>query len=621
MQVQPWKQIDVDQRRMMKMMFRDQLRAKGLSALAAAMLACMLAGCGSGMNTVQQSTVPVAKPSGRVFGGQQPISGAAIQLYAVGTTGYQSTSTPLLTQTVTTDSNGAFTLTGFYGCAGVTEVYLTATGGNSGNGTNTAINLMAGLGPCASLTGSTFINVNELTTVASVAALAPYMGDYQHIGAPNTAAGALGLANAFATVNNLVNISTGSAPGPTLPANAIAPVSELNTLADILSSCVNSTGSASSACSALFAATGASETTGAALGIATNPGLAANTALISWATGAGAAFQPSFSSAPNDWTLALKYSSSNFSTPYGLAVDAQGDVWVANESGNNITELNPAGSVLANYNGGGILLPRGIAIDTAGNVWVANTGGSSVVKLSSAGSPLSGTAGYTAGSINAPVALAIDSGNNVWVANFNGNSVTALSSTGSAINSSPLTGSGNLSLPTGIAVDTQGNVWVSSAGNGTVAEFSHLGILQSNSGYTDGALIDPQGLAMDANNNAFVAASFISAVSGFNSSGSALSPSPFTGGGIQTPAGVATDGAGAIWVVNAATSGSLSGIGSGLGGTLSPAAGYGALNTPVAVAIDPSGNVWTANSGDNSVTQFVGLATPVTTPLAANVGP
>jgi DNA-binding beta-propeller fold protein YncE len=36
---------------------------------------------------------------------------------------------------------------------------------------------------------------------------------------------------------------------------------------------------------------------------------------------------------------------------------------------------------------------------------------------------------------------------------------------------------------------------------------------------------------------------------------------------------------------------------------------------PFAVAIDPSGNLWVTNFGGNSVTEFIGVAEPVKTPL------
>jgi len=84
---------------------------------------------------------------------------------------------------------------------------------------------------------------------------------------------------------------------------------------------------------------------------------------------------------------------------------------------------------------------------------------------------------------------------------------------------------------------------------------------------------------------------------------------------------MAIDGNGTVWIANANASGSISELSTGLSSTISPAAGYGALNAPVAVAVDGSGNVWTANSGDSSISEFVGLAAPVTTPIAVSVGP
>jgi len=100
-------------------------------------LAAGLAGCGQ----LPPASVPALENNGMagtVHGGQQPISGATIQLYAVGTTADGSASSPLLTSTVTTNSNGGFN-TGSFTCpTSTTMVYLLASGGNPGlaNGTN-----------------------------------------------------------------------------------------------------------------------------------------------------------------------------------------------------------------------------------------------------------------------------------------------------------------------------------------------------------------------------------------------------------------------------------------------------------------------------------------------------
>src|SRR5581483_10846155 len=106
--------------------------------------------------------------------------------------------------------------------------------------------------------------------------------------------------NAFANVNTLVTLPTGAAPGTAVPAGAVVPISKINTLANILSACVEQ--SSASACSTLFtAATPAggsapANTLDAALDIARNP--ANNTAALFALASGSAPFQPILSAAP-----------------------------------------------------------------------------------------------------------------------------------------------------------------------------------------------------------------------------------------------------------------------------------------------------------------------------------
>ena len=190
-----------------------------------------LTGCGSSLvGPSVPAPLPAVALNGLVHGGQQPVAGAAIQLYAANSAGgYGSNSSPLLTSPVSTSSSGTFSLAGLFTCPSAGSlVYLVATGGNPGLGSNNPnLALTAALGPCGNINSSTFIQVNELTTIASVYALAPFMSSFSAVG--TSSANVQGLANAFATVNNLVNINTGAIPGSALPANAILPSSELNT--------------------------------------------------------------------------------------------------------------------------------------------------------------------------------------------------------------------------------------------------------------------------------------------------------------------------------------------------------------------------------------------------------
>src|ERR1700735_4314249 len=215
---------------------------------------------GSATTTAATLTVTAASAiSGTVKGGLVPISGSTIQLYAVGTASDGSASTPLLTGTpVLTDGSGNFTLPSFTCPTPESLVYITATGGNPGlaAGTdNTAITLMSALGACSTVTSAKPIVINELTTVASVFALETYMTSPTAIG--SSAADAADLANDFASVDKLVDTTTGTTPGPALPANESVTVPTLNTLADILAPCVQTAGGVagdSSACGDLFAA-------------------------------------------------------------------------------------------------------------------------------------------------------------------------------------------------------------------------------------------------------------------------------------------------------------------------------------------------------------------------------
>lgn len=270
-----------------------------------------LTGCGAGPNTWHSVPVVTSQYSGSVHGGQQPVVGATIQLYTVGTTADGSAATPLLTSTVTSDSTGNFSITGLYSCTNATQVYIVATGGNPGLSTaNPDIALMAALGPCSSLTPSTFININELTTVAAVSALAPFMSSATAIGSASYDNNYL--ASAFTVANEFVDTTTGLSPGPNLPNFTIVPTNELNTLADILSACINSTGGTAgdgSLCGRLFSLATISpnpaptNTIQAMLNIASSP--TQNVAALFALVPPTPPFQPTLTSAPSSWAVQL----------------------------------------------------------------------------------------------------------------------------------------------------------------------------------------------------------------------------------------------------------------------------------------------------------------------------
>ena len=176
--------------------------------------------------------------------------------------------------------------------------------------------------------------------------------------------------------------------------------------------------------------------------------------------------------------------------------------------------------------------------------------------------------------------------------------------------STAFTGAG-LSGPNCIAIDASGDAWVGN--DSSLSELSPAGVaISPASGYQGSG---GYGIAIDNASDVWLADADNNRVSKFSNNGTALTPSGgFTGGGLSAPLSVAIDGAGSVWLAG----GGLSEF-SSAGIPLSPAKGY-AVEGPQAIAIDGSGNVWLAGTDDfAAVTEFVGIAVPVVTPLSTGV--
>ena len=425
----------------------------GLTATAAA-----LASIGCGIATIGSNGTPAAAAhvamQGHVFGGQQPVSGSTIQLYAAGQTGYNLASTPLISAAVTTDANGNFSITGDYTCPySTSQVYIMATGGNSGSGTNANLALMAPLGACGNLSSSTFIIINELTTVAGAYALSGFMTSPTQLS--TTPTNLVGLTNAFATVNKLVNVSNGQLPGSTLPTGATEPLSLMNTLADIIASCVNTNGvgGSSTNCATLFTdatpsgGTAPTDTLTAALNIAKNP--ANNAAALFALAPSTAPFQPTLTTAPSAFTVSIRYApTGTFSTPSASAIDSSGNVWVTNSGNNTVAVVNAITSAPTILSGGSLNAPSAIAFDARGNAWVPNKGNSSLSAFTSAGA---GSVALTA-NLSSPSAVAIDGQGLIWVTNSSSNTVTSVSASGVSVTGSTVYATGG-TTPVAVAIN------------------------------------------------------------------------------------------------------------------------------------------------------------------------
>jgi sugar lactone lactonase YvrE len=650
------------------------MRMSFVVGVSVSVAALFLSGC------TLQSAAPAAAGQGvvvqgRVHGGRQAIAGARIYLMAAGTSGYGAASVSLLDSRATgqadgigayvvSDALGGFSITNDYSCTSSQQVYLLAVGGNAGSGSNAAAALMAVLGQCPSASSNfaaavPFILVNELTTVAGVYALSGFMTDLLHVASSGTALVNTGLANAFVTASTLANVATGAAYLTTPAGNGTAPQAKMNTLANILASCINTNGSTvatpvATNCGTLFANATSDGTAGgvvptetvtAALNIAHNPGV--KVAGLFALAAASAPFQPTASSV-TDLTLAVKFTGGGTSAPSNLAVDQFGDVWIANlgyiastPAPNNSTRVGGSVSKLAGgsgaplspdgtgFTGGGLYLPYAIAIDNSNNVWLSGDSTSTtfarMTKLTSDGTPVSAD-GYNLGFVSAGAldAMAIDSYGNVIIVPH-GTIYRIAGSTGVV---SQL--SGTIIMPTfAMALSPDNGIWVSSAGDG-VKEFDTLGRLaiDRNPYGSPYSIWGSKVMAIDhsgsiwVGNGVGVGTVLTYGVEKYSNNGTLLSPYvTYTQGGFDTqgrPGAIAIDGVGHVFIAD--LSNALTELNND-GSAISPASGYtdSSISVPVGIAVDGSGNVWLANYSGNSVTEFVGVGAPVVTPIAAGV--
>ncbi len=567
--------------------------------------------------------------------GKAPIVGATVQLYAAGTTGNGSASTALLTSTLTTDAAGGFTAPAGYTCPLTSsQVYVVVHGGQVGTAAdNPAITLTSALGACGDIAASSSFVVNEVTTAASAWGLAQFFGADANLGATST--NAQGLANAVATVANLADLTKGSSPGAAFPNTGSSPAAKINAAADLLNNCTG----AASGCAALFSATTPSggtapaNTLDAALNLVRNPG--SNVAVL-WAqlSAPTAPFTPLPTAEPADWTLLINYGgggikqstlTSSGSSPSGLGVDAGGNIWVANYGG-VVSKFSPTGAPLfpAGITSGGLYDSDALAVDAEGDAWVPNDGSpgvnggfGTVTELSSAGQPISGTTGYSTGGINYPTSIAIDTNGTVWVPNYGNSTITLLSSTGQPLSGATGYASKQFSFPVAVAIDANHDGWVANTSNDTVSKVSADGTQVT----SYACCLGPDGIAVDQRGFVWVANERGNSISELANDGTIVSSGYSDNkASIFAPQGLAIDGSGHVWIANLHGPSITELAGSTAaspGQILSPTAGYAAdsgFTEAFAIVVDASGNLWVTDFNNNTLSEIVGLATPVKTP-------
>jgi streptogramin lyase len=630
-----------------------------LTALLTAMIA--LTGCGMGPRLIP-SPAQGAALRGNIHGGQQPVAGAHVYLLAAGASGYATASTSLLTSGDGSDSlgtyvlsaaDGTFNISGDYTCSPNQQVYALARGGDSGGGTNSAIGLMAILGNCpqaGNFASIPFVEVNEVSTIAAAYSFAGYATDSVHVSSNGSPQAVTGIANAFSSASNLVDLGSGNALATTPAGNGTVPQSTINTLANIIASCVNTADLTvpvnglyySSGCLNLGLAVAGNnlnqftgytyDTATAAIFIAHNPG--GNTAALYALAASKPPFSPALTSQPNDFSLSIAYAAGHVRFGGQLAVDAQGNVWVPVQVTNGASPANGGNGAIEQFSNLGALLsntwtqtninhPFAVTIDTSGSAWITNFGDSGVLTVySSSGVE---TSSFTPSSF-AVLGLSLptfDLSGNLWLTD-RACPGTLLELSSSDVLTQTVTGNG-LYCPNNLAFDPLGSLWVNNQQSHTIGKFLN-GVAATNNPFS---LIDtsfPEAIASDASGNLWVLKQD-GAVDVLSGSGAEISGAPYNPGvggpGAPQASFQALDGAGNDWIttnaydfstsppttdynlIEVSHSGTLLTSGSGL--VINASFAFGGI------ALDSSGNLWL--SSDNQLFEYIGIAAPVETPI------
>jgi len=672
---------------------------RNLLALLASSLV-FSAGCSNMLSTapVVNSLSTAATLSGKVHGGNQPVIGATVTLWFAG-----QGAPAILAATTTTDSVGSFsftkdTLGGHDGTTsnwscpstgGSPLVYVLSQGGNTQNNgvvgqTNTAAQFIALYGDCPNINGANFVYMTEATTVATMAAVQQFFNPADHtLRADSTGQQRLVMLNLPNTVAILADASTGLANAsktiPTTGGGSIAAgvaltatpeAAKINTLANIISACVNGATSAAPDCATLFSAAAppipnttnlnggnfptATDTLQALFYIFTNPSntnTANLTTLFGLQPALGAPFTPSLSIQPTDWSIGVSYASTgpasncgtgNFiASPTDINIDAFDNVWFGNaQTGGNLSSISAAGAPYfcvnfdsgASATGGAIdaAIPNGTNFNP--NVWFA--GPATMYRYN----PISkATLAFPVGVT--PLAITADGAGNVYftaAAGARGSLYMLPAGASTPIAVAPVQISSTLGAnPVRLMADNQtsaprttpGNIWVSS-GSTFISQVSP----STGAGNLNGWITTPfttsgnsYGLSINSAGNIFTSGDDNSiTMLQFNGTSWAIGGGfPYTGtAGINAPTGISVDGRSNTWILNSGNA-SLSEISFFGPNSLSPSTGFQKdptfLNASKAVAVDQAGNVWVAGTGNNFITEIVGGAVPLYQPYAVGI--
>jgi RHS repeat-associated protein len=295
--------------------------------------------------------------------------------------------------------------------------------------------------------------------------------------------------------------------------------------------------------------------------------------------------------------------------PYGVAVDAAGNIFIADSSNHCIRKVDASGIITTvagtgtwGYSGDGgpaaeaqLYYPQGVAVDAAGSIFIAD-GNHCIRKVDASGIITTvagtGTWGYSGdggpaaeAQLGWPRGVAMDTAGSIFIAD-SGNDrirkvdasgiITTVAGTGTwgySGDGDPAT-EAQLKSPRGVAMDTAGNIFIADSSNQCIRKVDASGIITTVAGTGTGSyrgdggpateawLYYPHGVAVDAAGNIFIAdkwnqrirkvdaSGIITTVAGTGTWGYRGDGGPATEAWLYYPHGVAVDAAGSIFIAD-----------------------------------------------------------------------